>query len=45
MIPYWVAPQLREIADVYGRIEGEGVKDTQYRQSVIADGVEEEREG
>ena len=43
-IPEWVASEMRDMAEVYGRVIGEGdgegegeggVKDTQYRQSVI----------
>jgi len=35
MIPYWVAPQLRELAEVFGRVGGEGSIDTAYRQSTL----------
>ena len=35
MIPYWVAPQLRELAEVYGRNGGSGPVDTAYRQSSL----------
>lgn len=34
-VPYWIAPQLKDMAAVYGRIKGEGVVDTPYRQSVL----------
>jgi 4-alpha-glucanotransferase len=34
-LPYWVAPQLREMATLYGRAKSEGVVDTPYRQSVL----------
>ncbi|HET8985947.1 MAG TPA: 4-alpha-glucanotransferase [Trueperaceae bacterium] len=36
MVPYWVAPQLRELAEVYGRLGGAGPTDTAYRQSTLA---------
>ena len=32
-LPYWLAPQLREMAELYGRLPSEGVVDTPYRQS------------
>lgn len=35
MVPYWVAPQLRELADAYGRTGGGGPVDTAYRQSTL----------
>ncbi len=35
MIPHWVAPQLREMAEVYGRTEDGEPVDTAYRQSTI----------
>ena len=34
-LPYWVAPQLKEIAVVFGRVRSEGAVDTPYRQSSI----------
>ncbi len=34
-LPYWVAPQLREIAVVFGRVRSAGAVDTPYRQSVL----------
>lgn len=34
-VPYWVAPQLAELAELYGRLPGEGPKDTAYRQSEL----------
>ncbi|HRQ09962.1 MAG TPA: 4-alpha-glucanotransferase [Trueperaceae bacterium] len=36
-VPYWVAPQLRELAVLYGRLPGSGGADTPYRQSVTDD--------
>jgi 4-alpha-glucanotransferase len=33
-LPYWVAPQLREMATMYGRLASVGAVDTPYRQSV-----------
>jgi 4-alpha-glucanotransferase len=36
MVPYWVAPQLRELAEVYGRTPSDGPADTAYRQSTLA---------
>ncbi len=36
-VPYWVAPQLRELAALYGRLPGSGGVDTPYRQSVTED--------
>jgi len=33
-VPYWLAPQLRELAELYGRVPGGGGADTPYRQSV-----------
>ncbi len=41
MLPYWLAPQLREIAELYGRLPGEGAVDTPYRQSVTGSDVED----
>jgi 4-alpha-glucanotransferase len=32
-LPYWVAPQLREMATLYGRLASAGAVDTPYRQS------------
>jgi 4-alpha-glucanotransferase len=32
-LPYWLAPQLREMAELYGRLPSEGAVDTPYRQS------------
>ena len=32
-LPYWLAQQLREMAELYGRLPGEGAVDTPYRQS------------
>lgn len=40
-VPYWVAPQLREMAELYGRLPGEGPRDTAYRQSVTTSEVED----
>jgi 4-alpha-glucanotransferase len=34
-VPYWIAPQLKDMAVVYGRVKSEGVVDTPYRQSVL----------
>ncbi len=34
-VPHWVAPQLRELAELYGRLPGQGATDTQYRQSSL----------
>ena len=33
-IPHWIAPQLKELSELYGRIPGQEEKDTVYRQSV-----------
>ncbi len=41
-IPAWVAPSLRDMAEVYGRLPGAGQVDTPYRQSVLAEGEAEE---
>lgn len=38
-VPHWLAPQLRELAELYGRQVGEGGHDTQYRQSVTNSAV------
>ena len=32
-LPYWIAPQLREMAELYGRLRAGEAKDTAYRQS------------
>ncbi len=43
-LPDWLAPQLRAMAELYGRA-GDGVaKDTPYRQSVTGNDVEEDDE-
>lgn len=34
-LPYWVAPQLKEMATLYGRVVSEGAVDTPYRQSTL----------
>jgi len=34
-VPHWVAPQLRELATLYGRLPGSGGVDTPYRQSQL----------
>ena len=34
----WLAPSLRDIAEVYGRLPGGGKVDTPYRQSVLKEG-------
>lgn len=36
-VPYWVAPQLRELAALFGRLPGRGPADTPYRQSTTGD--------
>lgn len=36
-VPYWVAPQLRELAVLFGRLPGRGPVDTPYRQSTTSD--------
>ncbi|MCA9837869.1 MAG: 4-alpha-glucanotransferase, partial [Trueperaceae bacterium] len=36
-VPYWIAPQLKDMAEVYGRIVLEKAKDTPYRQSTVGD--------
>ena len=41
-LPEWLAPQLREMAQLYGRFAGDGARDTPYRQSVTDRGVEED---
>lgn len=40
-VPFWVAPQLREMAELYGRLPSEGPRDTAYRQSVTTSSVED----
>jgi 4-alpha-glucanotransferase len=40
-LPGWLAPALRELAELYGRVPGAGTVDTPYRQSVTASDVEE----
>lgn len=37
-VPLWLAPQLRDLAQVYGRLPGGAPVDTPYRQSVQDDG-------
>ena len=32
-LPYWVAPQLKDMTDLYGRLASESATDTPYRQS------------
>ncbi len=39
-LEYWIAPQLRELAEIYGRIPGKGPVDTPYRQSITDSEVE-----
>lgn len=34
-VPYWIAPQLAELAQLYGRLPGDGATDTAYRQTVL----------
>ncbi len=41
MLPDWLAPQLRELAELYGRVPGEGAVDTPYRQSVTGTALED----
>ncbi|MFA7461268.1 MAG: 4-alpha-glucanotransferase, partial [Trueperaceae bacterium] len=36
-VPYWIAPQLAELAELYGRLPSEGSKDSAYRQTVLAE--------
>lgn len=36
-VPYWVAPQLRELATLFGRLPGRGPADTPYRQSTTGE--------
>jgi 4-alpha-glucanotransferase len=43
MLPPHLAPQLREMAELYGRVGGQGAVDTAYRQSVTEQEPEEER--
>lgn len=40
-LPYWLAPQLREMAELYGRLPGAGAVDTPYRQSTTGGDVED----
>jgi 4-alpha-glucanotransferase len=42
-LPDWLAPQLRGMAELYGRVGDEGVRDTPYRQSSTGAEVEEDR--
>jgi 4-alpha-glucanotransferase len=41
-VPYWIAPQLRDMASLYGRVPGEGAQDTPYRQSATVSDVEDD---
>jgi len=41
-VPYWIAPQLRDMATLYGRVPGEGAQDTPYRQSATVSDVEDD---
>ena len=41
-LEHWLAPQLREMATLYGRLEAGEAADTPYRQSVTESGVEED---
>jgi 4-alpha-glucanotransferase len=34
-LPYWVAPQLKDMAVVFGRVKSDGAVDTAYRQSIL----------
>jgi hypothetical protein len=43
MLPPHLAPQLREMAELYGRVGGQGAVDTAYRQSVTEQEPEEDR--
>ena len=36
-VPYWLASQLREMVELYGRLPGAGAVDTPYRQSTTGD--------
>lgn len=36
-LPYWLAPQLRDMAELYGRVVLAAAKDTPYRQSSLGD--------
>jgi 4-alpha-glucanotransferase len=38
----WMAPQLREMAELYGRLSAGATMDTPYRQSVTVGEVEED---
>jgi len=40
-VPYWLAPQLREVAELFGRLPGAGAIDTPYRQSTTGDGSQD----
>ena len=40
-LPDWLAPKLHDMAELYGRVPGEGVVDTAYRQSVTESDVED----
>ncbi len=35
-VPYWLAPQLAELAELYGRLPAGGAEDTPYRQSALS---------
>lgn len=37
-VPHWLAPQLRELATLFGRLPSAGAVDTAYRQSVLKEG-------
>ena len=41
-LPEWLAPQLREMAELYGRFAGDGPSDTPYRQSTTGTGVQDD---
>ncbi len=41
-VPYWIAPQLRDMATLYGRVPGEAAQDTPYRQSATVSDVEDD---
>ena len=38
-IPYWIAPALKDMAEVYGRVVLEKAKDTAYRQSTVGNEI------
>ena len=40
-LPDWLAPKLHDMAELYGRVPGEGAVDTAYRQSVTESDVED----